>query len=47
MKVCPFSHPPTLLHNLVRAGIRRSAFARRVSLWADDLFYGRKAKVNS
>ena len=45
MKVCPFSHPPTFLHNLVRAGIRRSTFARQISLWADDLFYGRKAKI--
>lgn len=42
MKVCPYSHPPTLLHNMVRAGISRSAFARVVSLWGDDLFYGRK-----
>jgi len=42
MKVCPYSHPPTFLHNLVRAGIKRSAFARLVSVWADDLLYGRK-----
>ena len=41
MKVCPFSHPRTFVHDVVRAGIRRSAFARRVSLWGDDLFYGR------
>jgi reductive dehalogenase len=44
MKVCPYSHPPTLVHNLVRTGIKRSAFARTVSVWADDLFYGRKVK---
>ncbi len=42
MKVCPYSHPPTFLHNFVRAGIRRSAVARRLALWGDDLFYGRK-----
>ncbi|MEA3296968.1 MAG: reductive dehalogenase domain-containing protein [candidate division Zixibacteria bacterium] len=42
MKVCPFSHPPTLVHNLVRAGTRRSSFARTISVWGDDLFYGRK-----
>ena len=42
MKVCPFSHPPTLTHNLVRLGIRRSSFARTMSVWGDDLFYGRK-----
>jgi ferredoxin len=41
MKVCPFSHPPTLVHNIVRAGVRRSSFARTVSLRGDDLFYGR------
>jgi len=44
MKVCPYSHPPTLFHNIVRKGIRRSAFARRISIQADDLFYGRKAR---
>jgi reductive dehalogenase len=44
MKVCPFSHPPTFLHNLVRTGIKRSSFARRVSLHADDFLYGRKVK---
>jgi ferredoxin/uncharacterized membrane protein len=42
MKVCPFSHPSTLVHNLVRAGIKRSAFARTVSVWGDDLLYGRR-----
>ena len=42
MKVCPYSHPPTLVHNIVRAGVRRSAFARTISIWGDDLFYGRK-----
>jgi len=42
MKVCPYSHPPTLVHNLVRSGIKRSSFARTVSIYADDLFYGRK-----
>lgn len=42
MKVCPFSHPPTFAHNLVRSGIRHSVIARRLALWGDDLFYGRK-----
>lgn len=45
MKVCPFSHPPTFVHNLVRAGIRRSSFARWVSVWADDFLYGAKTYV--
>ncbi|UCC79851.1 MAG: 4Fe-4S dicluster domain-containing protein [Candidatus Zixiibacteriota bacterium] len=44
MKVCPYSHPPTLFHNIVRKGIGRSAFARGISIQADDLFYGRKAR---
>jgi reductive dehalogenase len=42
MRVCPFSHPPTLVHNIIRAGIRRSSFARTLSVWGDDLLYGRK-----
>jgi reductive dehalogenase len=42
MKVCPFSHPPTFVHNLVRAGISASPFARTLSVWCDDLFYGKK-----
>lgn len=43
MKVCPFSHPPTLVHNIVRTGIARSSFARRISLWGDNLFYVTKS----
>ncbi|UCE23928.1 MAG: reductive dehalogenase [Candidatus Zixiibacteriota bacterium] len=46
MKVCPYSHPVTLVHNIVRAGIRRSPFARRVSIWGDDLFYGARLPVD-
>lgn len=42
MKVCPFSHPDTLVHNILRQGIKRSSFARSVSLYSDDLFYGEK-----
>lgn len=42
MKVCPYSHPPTLVHNVIRSAIRRSAFARTLSVWGDDLIYGRK-----
>ncbi len=40
--VCPYSHPDNLLHGLVRWAIRRSSLARWLSLWMDDLFYGRK-----
>ncbi len=42
MRVCPYAHPDTFSHNLVRWAIRRSGFARRVALRMDDLFYGRK-----
>lgn len=44
MKVCPYSHPPTLFHNIVRKAIPRSATARWISIHGDDIFYGRKAK---
>jgi len=47
MKVCPYSHPPTFVHNIVRAGIKHSSFARRISVWGDDLLYGRKVRVNT
>jgi ferredoxin len=47
VKVCPYSHPNSPLHNLVRWAIRRSALARRVALLADDLFYGRRPEAPS
>jgi len=45
MKVCPFSHPDNLIHNILRAGIKRSSFARSVSLVGDDLFYGKTVRL--
>lgn len=42
MKVCPFSHPDTLLHNVVRRGLQRSRNFRQFALKMDDLLYGRK-----
>ncbi|MGB7061269.1 MAG: reductive dehalogenase [Candidatus Zixiibacteriota bacterium] len=45
MKVCPFSHPDNLIHNILRAGIKRSSFARSVSLSGDGLFYGKKIEL--
>ena len=44
MKVCPFSHPDTLVHNVLRQGIKRSSFARSLSVYGDDLFYGKKTR---
>jgi ferredoxin len=41
MAVCPYSHPDTLPHNLVRWGIARSGAFRRAALWLDDFFYGK------
>ncbi|MEJ2722890.1 MAG: 4Fe-4S dicluster domain-containing protein [bacterium] len=41
MKVCPYSHPDALLHNVVRWGVRRSALFRRLAVVLDDLFYGK------
>lgn len=38
--VCPYSHPDTVLHNLVRRAARRSGLARRAILRMDHIFYG-------
>jgi ferredoxin len=43
MAVCPYSHPNTLPHNLLRRGIARSGFVRRGALWMDDVFYGKQS----
>jgi len=42
MKVCPYSHPDNLMHNIVRKAIRISPGTRDLMLCADDLVYGRK-----
>jgi len=42
MRVCPYSHPSTLMHNIVRWFVTRNGFACRVALWGDDFFYGRR-----
>ena len=42
MRVCPYSHPDSPAHAVVRWAIRRSASARRALLWLDDLFYGHR-----
>ncbi len=44
MRVCPYSHPNTLMHNLVRRGIKNSVIFRHFALKMDDLLYGRKPK---
>jgi ferredoxin len=42
MAVCPYSHPDSPPHNLVRWGIAHSGAFRRTAVWLDDLFYGKK-----
>ncbi len=42
MSVCPYSHPDTLLHNLIRRGLRTSSLFQVFALKLDDFFYGRK-----
>ncbi len=42
VKVCPYSHPDSLLHNLVRWGLKRSWVFRHFALRMDDLLYGRR-----
>jgi len=42
MKVCPYSHPDNLMHNLVRKAIKISPGTRSLMLWMDDAVYGRK-----
>lgn len=45
IRVCPYAHPRTPVHNLVRRLISRNRLARRVALWGDDLFYGRRPRA--
>lgn len=42
MSVCPYAHPDTLLHDLIRWGNARSGAFRRMALQMDDVFYGKK-----
>jgi reductive dehalogenase len=42
MAVCPYSHPDSFYHNLVRWGNARAALFRRLALRLDDLCYGQK-----
>jgi len=44
IKVCPYSNPNTLTHNMLRWVVRRNNFARRLAYWGDELFYGKRRK---
>ncbi len=41
VKVCPYSHPDNLMHNVVRLGVRHSSLIRRTAVRMDDVLYGR------
>ncbi len=45
MAVCPYAHPDNPLHNFVRFGIRHSKLFRRLAVYLDDLFYGKKPRI--
>jgi ferredoxin/Ca2+/Na+ antiporter len=42
VRVCPYSRPNSLLHNLIRSGVRMSSFLRYIFIKADFFFYGKK-----
>jgi ferredoxin len=44
VKVCPYSHPATPVHNLVRGLTARNNLVRKLLVKADDLFYGLRPK---
>jgi ferredoxin len=41
LKVCPYSHPGTFFHNLIRSLIKKNPLNRRLALWGDNLLYGK------
>ena len=44
MRVCPYSHPRGLMHDLVRSGIRNNSLFRRAAVRFDDALYGRRPR---
>ncbi len=47
MAVCPYSHPDTFLHNVIRQGINHSSLFARFALLMDNFFYGPKPSPKS
>ena len=41
VRVCPYSHPDNLLHNIVRFGVRNSSLFRALAVPLDDFLYGK------
>lgn len=42
ISVCPYSKPDNFLHKVIRRSIEASKAAQLISVYGDDLFYGRK-----
>jgi reductive dehalogenase len=42
VRVCPYSHPSNWMHDIIRAGIRRSSLLRALAAKADDGLYGKQ-----
>lgn len=47
IRVCPYTKPDTLIHKLVRWYISRNPINQRIALFMDDLFFGRKRKIDN
>lgn len=45
LKVCPYSHPNNLMHNIVRWSIKRNRVAQWLALGMDNIFYGRRPPI--
>lgn len=44
MAACPYSHPDNLFHRMIRFGIKHSLLFRKMAVFLDDVFYGKKPK---
>lgn len=44
MATCPYSHPDNWFHRMVRFGIKHSLLFRKMAVFMDDVFYGKKPK---
>jgi ferredoxin len=47
VRACPYSHPDSFLHKLVRRGVRNSSLFRKLAIRMDDVFYGHKPARHS
>ncbi|NOY58109.1 MAG: reductive dehalogenase [Calditrichaeota bacterium] len=45
MRVCPYSKPNNFVHNVIRFAATNSPLSRKLSILADDLFYGKKIRI--